>query len=296
MKLEYMAEGVSLARRPAAASAGVVKGLPMGSYKPVNAVMRGLDVLAAVNKLKGRATVGELHRETTIDKATIVRMLETLMHQGFVLRDDAHGAYEVTGKTLLLCSGYDRHRAVGRVVAPIIASFRNRFGWPSDVAIFDHDAMVLIESSREEGPIVVNRLPGYRAPMLATSLGLAYLAFASEADRNDVLERVTAMPAVWNEIARDRAKLERYLDVIRRQGYATMHDEYSRTEYGRRISTVGVPILVDGVSVAAMNVLYLKSALKMEEAVETMLSPLQECAEEISRALAASPAGAPAPI
>ena len=49
----------------------------MGSYKPVNAALRGLDVLAAVNKLKGRATIGELHRETSLDKATIVRMLET---------------------------------------------------------------------------------------------------------------------------------------------------------------------------------------------------------------------------
>ncbi|PIW29728.1 MAG: IclR family transcriptional regulator [Rhodospirillales bacterium CG15_BIG_FIL_POST_REV_8_21_14_020_66_15] len=261
----------------------------MGSYKPVNAVMRGLEVLTAVNKLKGRATVGELHRETALDKATIVRMLETLMHAGLVVRDADRTVYEVTGKTLLLCAGYDRHRAVGRVVAPIIASFRNRFGWPSDVAICDHDAMVLIESSRESGPIVVNRLPGYRAPMLGTSLGLAYLAFASGEERDDVLDRVTAMPAVWNEIARDRAKAERYLADIRAQGYATMHDEYSRTEYGRRISTIGVPILVDGVSMAAMNVLYLKNALSADEAVKTMLAPLEACAAEIAEALTAGP-------
>ena len=36
----------------------------MTSYKPVNAVLRGLGVLAAVNKLKGEASVGALHRET----------------------------------------------------------------------------------------------------------------------------------------------------------------------------------------------------------------------------------------
>ena len=71
----------------------------MGSYKPVNAVIRGMEVLAAVNKLKGKATVGEIHRETAIDKATIVRMLETLMHAGYVYRDDDRTMYEVTGKT-----------------------------------------------------------------------------------------------------------------------------------------------------------------------------------------------------
>lgn len=262
----------------------------MGSYKPVNAVIRGMEVLAAVNKLKGKATVGEIHRETAIDKATIVRMLETLMHAGYVYRDDDRTMYEVTGKTLLLCAGYDRHRAVGRIVSPFISSFRNALGWPSDVAIFDRDAMVLIESSRAAGPILVNRLPGYRAPMLATSLGLAYLAFAAVEEREDVLRRVAEQPQSWNEIAHNREQTEKLFREIRSQGYATMHEEYSRTEYGRQISTVGVPILNDaGVSVAAMNVLYLKSALSRDEAIKTMVPPLQECAAEIAAALAADP-------
>ena len=130
------------------------------------------------------------------------------------------------------------------------------------MAIFDRDAMVLIESSRAAGPILVNRLPGYRAPMLATSLGLAYLAFAAVEEREDVLRRVAEQPQSWNEIAHNREQTEKLFREIRSQGYATMHEEYSRTEYGRQISTVGVPILNNaGVSVAAMNVLYLKSAL-----------------------------------
>lgn len=261
----------------------------MGSYKPVNAVIRGLDVLAAVNKLKGRATIGELHRETGHDKATIVRMLETLMHAGYVVRDEDQTAYEVTGKSLLLCAGYDRHRAVGRVVAPIIAAFRNRVGWPSDVAVFDRDAMVVVETSRAPGQIIVIRDPGFRAPMLGTSLGLAYLAFTTPEERMAVLDREAETPAPWNAIARDRAKVERFLVGIRAQGYATMHDEFSRIEYRRQISTVGVPILIDGRSVAAMNVLYLKSALTMEEAVASMLAPLKACADEIAAALAAAP-------
>ena len=262
----------------------------MGSYKPVNAVIRGLDVLAAVNKLKGRATVGEIHRETAIDKATIVRMLETLMHAGYVFRDDDRTMYEVTGKSLLLCAGYDRHRMVGRIVGPIIARFRNLVGWPSDVAIFDRDSMVLIESSREAGPILVNRLPGYRAPMLATSLGLSYLAFAEMNEREEVLKLVQEHPQRWNDIVRDRGETEKLFRQIREQGFATMHEEYSRTEYGRQISTVGVPILNEkGISIAAMNVLYLKSALTREEAIKTMLPPLKDCANEISTALMSAP-------
>ena len=261
----------------------------MGSYKPVNAVLRGLDVLAAVNKLKGRATIGELYRETAHDKATIVRMLETLIHAGYVRRDDDQGVYEVTGRSLLLCSGYDRHRAVGRTVAPIIAGFRDRVGWPSDVAIFDRDAMVVVETSRVPGRMFVIRDPGFRSPMMGTSLGLAYLAHTTAEERAAVLANEAATPQPWNEIAQDASAAGALLADIRARGYATMHAEFSRLEYGRQISTVGVPILVDGRSVAAMNVLYLKSALSEDEAVAGMLAPLQDCAAEVATALAADP-------
>ena len=261
----------------------------MGSYKPVNAVLRSLEVLAAVSRLKGRATVGKLHRETAIDKATIVRMLETLMHAGYVCRDGDQAFYEVTGKTLLLCAGYDRHRTVGRIVAPILAAFRNTIGWPSDVAIFDRDAMLVVETSREAGPMLVNRHPGYRAPILATSLGLAYLAFTDPQVRDEVLVREAEDGATWNDLARDRAKADEVFAKVREQGYATMHDDYSRIEYRHLISTVGVPILANGKAVASMNVLFLKSALPVEAAVESIVPALKACASEIAGALASRP-------
>ena len=97
------------------------------------------------------------------------------------------------------------------------------------------------------------------------------------------------MPQPWNEVAQNPPAAEALLADIRARGYATMHAEFSRLEYGRQISTVGVPILVDGRSVAAMNVLYLKSALSEDEAVAAMLAPLQDCAAAVATALAADP-------
>jgi len=259
----------------------------MASYKPVNAVLRSLDILAAVSRLQGRATVGELHRETAIDKATIVRMLETLIHAGYVDRDGGRASYEVTGKTLLLSAGYDRQRAVGRVVAPILADFREAIGWPSDLAIFDGDAMLVVETSREAGPLLVNRHPGYRAPILATSLGLAYLAFAEPREREAVLAREGARGDGWNALARDRQRAARTFSRIRAQGFAVMHDDYSRSEYRSLISAVGVPVLAEGRAIAAMNVLFLKSVVPTKTAAETIVPRLKDCAAKIAGALAA---------
>lgn len=262
----------------------------MPSYQPVNALLRGLDVLAATNGLRGRATVGEIHRLTGIDKATIVRMLETLIHAGYVTRtDDAGPAYEVTGKALLLCAGYDRHRAVGRIVSPIARAFRDEVGWPSDVGILDGNAMLVVETSREAGPMLVNRHPGYRAPILATSLGLAYTAFCDAAERDAILAAVADDPAPWNDLAREPERAAATFEAIRQRGYATMDPAYSRSEYENRITTLGVPVQSCGRALAAINVLYLKTAVSQEAALATLLPPLQRTAARIADELARHP-------
>lgn len=180
----------------------------MPSYKPVTAALRVLEILAAVNRLDNKATVGELHRRTGIDKATIVRMLETLIFGGYVIRETEQSVYRVTGKALSLGIAFNRHTSVGSIVAPLMADFRQRIGWPSDVALFDRDAMLVVKSSRQGEPFSFNRAPGFRAPILGTSLGLAYLAFCPDAERDEILERVTGDLAPWNKLAQDPARLE----------------------------------------------------------------------------------------
>ncbi len=263
--------------------------MAMQSYKPVNALLRGLDVLATVNKRGGAASVGEIHQQTGIDKATIVRMLETLIHAGFIVRDAEKRIYEVTGKTLLLASGYDRHRTVARLVAPIMMQFRAEIGWPSDAAIFDQDAMLIIETSRETGPLHVNRHPGYRAPILATSIGRAYLAFCSNDLRDAVMTKEALDVASWNDIARNSHLAGKIFDGIRRKGYATMDAEYSRLEYDNKISSIGVPIIANGKVQASINVIYLKNALTAKKAAETLLLPLQKTAQLMANELALQP-------
>ncbi|EDP63744.1 regulatory protein, IclR [alpha proteobacterium BAL199] len=258
----------------------------MASYQPVTAVLRGLGVLAATSRLDGRATLAEIHRLTGLDKSTILRMLETLEHAGFIVRNDERRSYQVTGKTLQLSAGYDRHQAVGTIVAPALTAFRTAVGWPSDVALFDHDSMLVVETSREPGPMFLNRRPGYRAPVLGTSLGLAYIAHCGERERDAVLTAAAADPAPWNDLARDRDTAERMFETIRRQGYATMSPGYGRQEYDGLIGSLGVPIMRDGRIYAAMNTLFLLNALTVERAVASLLAPLQATATQLAAELA----------
>ncbi|MFC7555351.1 helix-turn-helix domain-containing protein [Pseudoroseomonas wenyumeiae] len=71
----------------------------MPSYEPVTALLRGLDVLRAVNRLEG-ATVKDIHRLTGLNQPAVVRMLETLIHAGLVVRQRGQAVYVPTGRTL----------------------------------------------------------------------------------------------------------------------------------------------------------------------------------------------------
>lgn len=257
----------------------------MPSYEPVTAVLRGLEVLRAVNHLR-TATVREIHEATGLNQPTVVRMLETLIHAGFVTRQPDQPRYLPTGRTLELSAGYELQREVGLAATPVMTRLRRGIGWPSDIGVFDGDAMVVVHTSRDEGGrFLFERRPGFRAPILATSLGLAFLAYCSEADRRQALERAARLPELWNDLARQPALLAQRLARIRTDGYAGMDEAYAARDYGGLASAIGVPVLQEGVAIAALNLMYLRDAIDQENVVRRLLPVLRQAAEELGAAL-----------
>lgn len=258
----------------------------MTSYKPVTAALRVLEVLAAVNRLGRQAHVAGLHKETGIDKATVVRMLETLIHGGYLLREEGPPpVYRPTGKTLSLATGYDRHKVISAIVSDDLAQFRQQIGWPSDVALFDQDAMLVVETSRQAEPLSFQRVSGFRAPVLLTSVGLAWLAHVAPVEAQAFIARAAKNPAPANDIARTPDQLAAKLATIRSRGYAVMDQAYSREAYDQQFSGIGVPIMTGTEVFGAINVIFLRSALSEAEAVARLVAPLQDVAARMATKL-----------
>lgn len=258
----------------------------MPSFKPVIALTRGLDVLRVVNHDR-LATVGSIHKATGLDKATIVRMLETLEHEGYIMRDAERAAYAPTGRTLLLSHGYNRHLWVGSVADPILQEVREQVGWPVDIALFDRDAMIISQTAQERGSVLfVRRRPGFRIPVLTTSLGRAYLAFCGEAERAAVVARLAEVPGPSTELARRPDELAGLLAEIQARGYALTDPGYSHEMFDDKVWAIGVPVRTDAKVFAAMNVMLLHSAVPEKAGIAQFLEPLQRTAARIAAALA----------
>lgn len=255
----------------------------MASYNPVTAVLRGVEVLRLVNRLSP-TTVKAIHYETGYDKATIVRMLQTLIHAGYVIQDDATGTYSVTGRVLQLSVGYSMHDRIAALCSPLLAELRKSIGWPSDFAIRDAESMIVVQTSRTQGPLLLNRRPGFRAPMLLTSIGRAYLSACSPAELDEIIAQLAASPDPGRGKSPPLQSLHAQLGAIRAAGYAVMDDAYSRSEYDAQIWAIAVPV-ADGDHVyGALNIMLLRDAVDEEAAKDRYLPRLRETAARLVQA------------
>lgn len=256
----------------------------MASYKPVAALSRGLAVLRAVNELRP-ATVGSIHAATGLDKATIVRMLETLQHEHLVMRGAQRNVYVPTGRTRELASGFDACRRLGEIASPVLGELSARFGWPALVAIADGDAMLLVESSANRGPLVLLRQPGYRAPMLVTAAGRAYLAFCSAAERDRVLASLASRKDDRGSVAPASADLHALLDEVRAAGFAMTDDDYSESEHEGALWAMAVPVAGPAGLYCTLDFVFVRSAVSVAVARGRFLAPMQVAAERLAKEL-----------
>ena len=248
------------------------------SYPPINALLRGLDVLAQVSALRN-ASIRDLHARTGISKSTIVRNLETLEHAGYVARNSDTGLYSLTARVLGVSAGYNHHTRLIELATPVLDAYRKVMPWPSDLALFDRDEMVIIQSNRDPGALALNRAVGTRLSIANSALGRAYLAFCDPKLKDIVLDRCLDMQS---DDGNTRNTFEQKLARYREQGFSENDQSLSHNTRG-----VGVPVLVNGKVEACINTIVLVEALSMKDVIRRCVPQLKETAQQISAVLQA---------
>ncbi|CAO3436442.1 IclR family transcriptional regulator [Azospirillum doebereinerae] len=254
----------------------------MPSFEPVRAIQRGLSVLRAVSE-HGPVTVSDIVALCAVPQPTAVRMLETLLSEGYIYRQPGKATYKVTGRALALSRGFDSRSRLLELAAPVVDQMHVKIGWPSNLAVFDRDAMVIVYSNRASLGLSVPGRMGARLPMLATGVGLVTLAYMPEGERQPALQQAKAGGAHWDAAPRLAAGLPDRLERIRRDGHAFADEEYLRTIYQSRIWAVAVPILDgNGQVQAALSSLVLRIAGERKRLLGMILPNLTAAALRIS--------------
>jgi IclR family mhp operon transcriptional activator len=242
-------------------------------------------VLQAINRHRS-LTMMEIARESRVPYPTACRILQTLLHEGFVEREPTRKRYRATVMVRSLACGFQEDDAfVAAARAPIMALGRKAV-WPISLCTRVGSHMMVRDSTHSVSPLTFqNYHPGFTLPILECASGKAYLAFADPAEVEAVLAGLDEKSAGVDKATLQLARSGGLFTEIRERGYAAMGRNRHTATPGKT-SSIAAPVLHRGVSVGAIALVFFASAMSIQKAVDQHLRDLQETAEALSEAFA----------
>ncbi len=252
----------------------------MASFPPVRAVERAIALLQCLNQ-QPISTLDLLHRQTSLPKPSLVRLLQTLVSLGLVKHAPQHGSYYLTSAVHTLSCGYHSEPRIIEAAAPVADAFTARFKWPVAVAVFDTDAVVVRYSTIAQSPLsLLHSSINMRLSLVSRALGRAFLAFCLPDEQEIILGLVGQSSEAEDQAAGDLATVMAMLAEVRAQGYALRNPSI------RPISnTIALPIYEDQRVVASFGLTWFSSALSLEEARFTLYPAMKLATDDISARL-----------
>jgi IclR family transcriptional regulator, mhp operon transcriptional activator len=243
----------------------------------VRAFERGLDVLHEVNR-SGGIRAGDVARALDLPRPTVYRLLATLEELGYVARSASDDRFRVTRRALSLGDGYDPGVVICQAAAPFLAELSKTLVWPVDLSTYENAAMVVQETTHSRSPLSIDRgMIGKRLPMLRTSAGRAYLAACPARECELIVNHLRRIDEAEDRPFLDEVRLDRMIAETQARGYAIR----SEGEYNPKTASIAVPIVRNGTVFGCISIIWIRSALGIEEAVAQFAAQLRETASTI---------------
>ena len=250
--------------------------------KPIRSFARGLAVLSALNRY-GSATALTLARETGVPRATVYRLLQTLLDEAYVGRGTADDRFHLRLKVRSLSEGFEDEQWISAIAGPALEELTRRISWPCDVTTLQGLKMVIHDTTHRLAPLSIDRnMVGQELPILSSASGLAYISFARQEERQALLALLARSSDPHDALARNAEQVSQLIAATRRRGYGLRQ--------GGRIwphtGSIAVPIRVGRRVLGCINTTWMARVLDAREGVSRCLEPLRETRQVIERRLA----------
>jgi IclR family mhp operon transcriptional activator len=233
----------------------------------------------------GRAKPAEVARLAGLDRTTTYRLLATLVRLGLVSRNQSSDEYLLLPAVSELSDGISHRTILSQIVSEELGQ---RFGdllWPTDFAIFQNGMMVTTESTHRLSPYSIELgIVGTNRSLFASAQGHAYLA------RCDAPQRAIAINmAVEAEGAESKTIPADIAVFVKR-----ISDSFDRYGCGIALtgpkyrSSIALPVMGGRFVAGAMSLVFFRSAIAIDEAIERYLPVMRTCVGAIERRLAAT--------
>ena len=251
------------------------------SVKSVEALRRGLLVLHAIQK-SSAVTFTELHHQTKIPKASLLRILKTLREAGWINRNALENRYvpaTVPGEVDKVTAWRSQ---LSWLATPIRAALEKKIPWPTDLAVRDRTTMLILDSHRPINALAVNyRVLGFRPSMLLSSLGRCYLSFCPDEERQTIVAELARSTSERDHPAKRINDIQRMVSSSRALGYCLRDSSLLSADNPERFGAISVPVFADGKLIACLSCSWLQSVEAEASMVQKYLPLLRDAANRV---------------
>jgi IclR family KDG regulon transcriptional repressor len=198
-------------------------------------LLKGLMVLEAVTEVEHPPrTIDELAARVGLTRSNTHRTLQTLVHAGYVVKDDENGRYRATIRLFELGARQLSQLDVRKLAGPSMRALAEKTGETVHLSVLDGIDVVYIDKIDSPQPVRAYSFIGGRGPAYAVATGKVLLAHQPEGYAERYVEKLqqhtdTTITSI--------ALLKDELRKIVRQGYAVNRGEW-------RASVGGVAVAI----------------------------------------------------
>jgi IclR family mhp operon transcriptional activator len=248
---------------------------------PIRSISRSLSVLQAVNRL-GSLSMMDIAQASRIPYPTACRIVQTLMHEGMLEREHGRKRYRPTALVQTLANGFQESSQIVAIARPHVIEFTRTALWPVLVTTRVGNAMMVRDTTQDLTSLSFSSYPpGHTFPLLECASGRAYMAFASPAERQTILEGLREVDSGIDPHTFSLFESGYLIEQIRCEGIATRGNNLFAGNPGRT-SSIAAPIFRDGEVAGALTLVFFSSAMKLPVAVERFSGLLIQTARLIS--------------
>jgi len=203
----------------------------------VEALARGLELLACFRQRDGLLGNQELARRCGLAKSTVSRLTYTLTKLGYLTHVEEAGKYSLGSATLSLASAMLGRLDIRKLARPLMQDLAGFSRCLVSLCSRDRLSMVYVEVARSsESAVTLSLDTGARIQIANTASGRAYLAAVSEEHREEIMEGVqkVADASRWPLLQRGVAKA---LVDIRTLGVCCSFGDWQK-----EINAIAVPV------------------------------------------------------
>lgn len=243
----------------------------------VTALARGLAILLCFQQ-ESHLTHQQICEKTQLPKATVSRLLFTLMATDFISQDEKKGVYYL-GKQAFNLINHHIYQDIAQITTHLLKAFAERYQVSVNIAIHQADMMQYVACYRSPALISVNLQIGSQVPLESTAIGRAFYASTDRQTQHNIQHYLAQRL--------DKQKLTYIIDNLNEQVEFYQRHQFvvSDGEYSNEILAVATAVShpKDNKILYALNASVPRNQWEKKAFIEKIVPALQTLSQQIQR-------------